>query len=180
MMQRVLLMKATPPNPPTNRLALRCSNTVIRTLLIFGWCFLIKLINWLAGFPSSTPSSVLPCRRRPPPVPDGSRVRQVPRLKAAPLGSLLLTSQSASISLVRLVTSPHYYRNCRMLSSRRSLQRSHFPGPLKFPSIDDIDKAKELILEIHVQTLHEIAIKRCRVSPVEVLPELLRNEIEDQ
>jgi hypothetical protein len=48
-----------------------------------------------------------------------------------------------------------------------------FPGPVKFPTLMQLDKAKEPFPEIPIQALQEVAVKRCGVPPEEVHQEVL-------
>jgi hypothetical protein len=40
-----------------------------------------------------------------------------------------------------------------------------FPGPVKFPTLLQLDKAKEPFPKIPIQALQEVAVKRCGVPP---------------
>jgi hypothetical protein len=48
-----------------------------------------------------------------------------------------------------------------------------FPGPVKFPTLMQLDKAKEPFPEIPIQALQEVAVKRCGAPPEEVHQEVL-------
>ncbi|GJN27899.1 hypothetical protein PR202_gb15962 [Eleusine coracana subsp. coracana] len=53
---------------------------------------------------------------------------------------------------------------------------SSFPGPVKFPSLTDLEKYGTPYPELPASLLQEVAIKRCSVPPEEETLELLEME----
>jgi hypothetical protein len=55
---------------------------------------------------------------------------------------------------------------------------SSFPGPVKFPTLIDLEKCEKSYPEIHADIIQEVAVKTCSV-PLEVPIELLKSRKEN-
>jgi hypothetical protein len=104
-------------------------------------------------------------------IPDTEKgLRRSPRLKSLSDGhkKILKTTK-----LKFAVNTTDQDQSMSAFVSEMTAPSEDFPGPVKFPTLMQLDKAKEPYPEIPIQALQEVVVKRCGVPPDKVHQEVL-------
>jgi hypothetical protein len=110
----------------------------------------------------SSPSKIIVNNSTVTPISDDNH-RRSPRIKNLMDGHRIIATQNLS--------SP---RDDDPMVIPQGKTRSQFPGPIKFPSLVDLEKSKKPYPPIPVQNIQEVAIDHCIIPSKEVKPELLQ------